>query len=181
MSRLPAPEPPAARTLRLRKGFTLIEAVAGILIVSIMFAAVMQTVGASRMAQYKTSGRRLGCLLGQELMAEILQQYYEEPDDTPDFGRESGESGGDRTDWDDVDDYDGWSATPPESKYGAEMADLVGWSREVEVAWVDPASPTSQLGSESETKLITVTVKHNGTVMAELVAIRTSAMPELER
>ena len=181
MSRLPAPEPPAARALRRRAGFTLIEAVAGIVIVAIMFAAVLQTVGASRMTQYKTSGRRLGSLLGQELMAEILQQYYREPEDTPDFGRESGQSGVVRTNWDDVDDYDGWSATPPQDKYGAEMTELQGWSREVEVAWVDPASPSSPLGTESETKLITVTVKHNGTVMAELAAIRTSAMPELER
>ena len=51
-----------------------------IFLVAVMFAAVMQTVGAGRMAHYKTVGRHRGLLLSQQLLSEIRQHGYEDPD-----------------------------------------------------------------------------------------------------
>ena len=68
------------RRPRVARAFTLIEAIGSVLIVAVMFVAVMSTVGAARMSQYKMSGRSRGTALAQDLMAEILQAPYEDPD-----------------------------------------------------------------------------------------------------
>ncbi len=170
------------RRPHVARAFTLIEAVGSVLIVSVMFVAVMSTVGAARMSQYKMSGRSRGTALAQDLMAEIIQQHYEDPEDGPGaISMDSGESGASRADFDDVDDYDGWSASPPEQRDGTEMPDLPGWSRQVAVAWINTIDTTTGVGAETGAKRITVTVKHNGMQMAYLVAVRTSAFPEVDR
>ena len=104
---------------RIAAGFSLIEAVTSIVLVAVLFAAAMQTVGASRIAHYKTGGQRRGTLLARQLLSEILQQSYEDPDGSSGaIGLDAGESGSDRNDFDDVDDYDGWYADSPEDKDG---------------------------------------------------------------
>ena len=84
-------------TRESESGFSLVEAVMSIVLVAVMFAAVMQTVGAGRMAHYKTSGQRRGSLLARQLLAEVLQQAYEDPDTpTVTLGIDTGESASDR-------------------------------------------------------------------------------------
>ncbi|MEE9211831.1 MAG: hypothetical protein V3U29_04175 [Phycisphaeraceae bacterium] len=149
-----------------------------VLLVGVLFVAAMNLVGASKFSQYKTADRQRGNLLAQALMAEILSQAYEEPVDTVNFGRESSESGGDRADWDDVDDYDGWSSSPPEYKDGTPMAVTPGWDRSVSVQWVTPSDLTQVLANPTGVKRITVTVAHNTVPVAKLVAVRTAAWPD---
>ncbi len=168
---------------RIAAGFSLIEAVTSIVLVAVLFAAAMQTVGASRIAHYKTGGQRRGALLARELLSEIIQEPYEDPQ-TPSgsIGSDSGESGGDRFDFDDVDDYDGWSASPPEDKTGSPEDSLsAAWSREVSVAWVDPTDLKQVSVVETGAKIVVVTVKHRGLVMAEFTAVRTIAFPQVDR
>ncbi len=170
------------RRPHVARAFTLIEAVGSVLIVAVMFVAVMSTVGAARMSQYKMSGRSRGTALAQDLMAEIIQQHYEDPEDGPgSISIDSGESGGSRADFDDVDDYDGWYASPPEKKDGTPLTALTGWSREVQVKWVNPTDVVNALASETGAKRVRVIVKHNNVPMSELVTVRTSALPEIDR
>ena len=164
-----------------RRGFSLIEATFSVILVAVMFAAVMTTVGAARVVRYKTDGRSRGSTLAHDLMAEILQVAYEEPDGPGPLGRDSGESGGNRADFDDVDDYDDWNSSPPELKDGTALSLPVGWSRAVEVRWVVANNLTLTAGTETDAKRIIVTVKHNNVTMAQITAIRTRAFPELER
>ncbi len=164
----------AVTTRLARPGFSLIEASISVLLVGVLFVAAMNLVGASKFGQYKTADRQRGNHLAQALMTEILQQSYEEPVDTVNFGRESSESGGSRTDWDDVDDYDGWSGSPPVNRDGSAIANLDSWERRVTVERV--SSVNTQIVSMTETgvKKITVTALHNDMPAASLVAIRTS-------
>ena len=85
-----------------RRGFSLIEAAFSVVLVAVMFAAVMTTVGAARVVRYKTDGRSRGSTLAHDLMAEILQVPYEEPDGPASLGRDGGEAGGNRIDFDDM-------------------------------------------------------------------------------
>ncbi len=158
------------------RGFTLIEAVISIVLVGVLLVAAINTLGATAVSKRNIEHQARGYTLAADLMAEILNQAYEEPVDTPGFGRESGESGGDRVDWDDVDDYDGWSATPPETKDGEPLDGYDQWTRSVEVAFVKPTS-LNELGADTGVKRITVTASFNGVPAAELVAIRTQAWP----
>ncbi len=159
-------------------GFTLVEAVMSMLIVGLMLVAALNTVGASKIAQSRNAEQNLGPMLAEDLLTEILGQVYEEPDDTPEFGRES-EPGGDRNDWDDVDDYNGWSASPPQNKDGTDIPDLAGWGRSVTVVFVNPGLVDTS-ASDIGHKRIHVTVTHNGRVVSELWGLRTSGWPDYQ-
>ncbi len=170
------------RSPHVARAFTLIEAVGSVLIVAVMFVAVMSTVGAARMSQYKMSGRSRGTALAQDLMAEIVQASYEDPDGpSAGIGLDASELTASRATFDDVDDYDGWLASPPQQRDGTVIPDLPGWSRQVAVVWINKNDAANVVGGETGAKRITLTVKHNGMVMAYLVAVRTSAFPEVDR
>lgn len=110
--------------------------------------------------------------MASQLLSEIVSMNYAEPDDTPTFGRESGESGSERSNWDDVDDYEGWLSTPPENAAGVALSNGEGWQREVQVEWVDPANLASISVSDQGLKRITVTVYLDGQVIARKAGLR---------
>ncbi|HUU96712.1 MAG TPA: hypothetical protein VM487_13315 [Phycisphaerae bacterium] len=164
---------------RGKRALTLAEAVVSMVIISVMLVAALNTVGASRTTQQKIADRSRGFLLAEDLMSEILRQAYEDSGLAPgSFGLGSDEIGdGDRSLWDDVDDYDGWSASPPQQKDGTVIPDLAGWGRSVTVARADPgdfeaAAPATDTG----VKQIRVNVTHDDAVVVSLVAVRTNAL-----
>jgi PKD repeat protein len=120
-------------------------------------------------------------MLAQQLMAEIQMQAYADPDyGEDDFGLAAGKVTGNRSLWDDVDDYDGWSASPPQYKDGTALSGLVGWERSVTVDWVGPLDLSQVVGSNQGAKRIIVTVTRDDAVVARLTAIRTSSWPSAE-
>ncbi len=159
----------------LQPAFSLAETAISILLVGGLVVVALNTVGASVSGRQFTRNRGRGDLLAHHLMGEILRQAYEEPVDTPIWGRESGESGGSRSAYDDVDDYDGWADSPPEDKDGTDLADLTGWERSVAVEFVDPDSLTTVSATDTGVKRITVTVRRDGVDKAALTSIKTIA------
>jgi MSHA pilin protein MshD len=156
---------------RRRGGFTLVEAVISTVIVSVMLVAALSTVGASRLIQQKVSLNGRGRLLAESLLAEIVQQAYEDPDETVLFGPESGEATNSRSDFDDVDDYHNWSQSPPKDKSGSAILESGGWTRTVTVDWVDATDPALVETSETNVKRVTVNVFHEGRRMATFVRV----------
>ena len=154
----------------------MVEVVVSMLIVSVMFVAALSTVSGSRFSQFKTSQTSRGQALAESLMVEILRQSYADLQYGPgSFGLGGDEIGdGSRNLWEDVDDYDGWSASPPQEKDGTQIAGLAGWRRSVDVAWVDPLDPSQVEGSETNAKRVIVTVTFQDMPVATLVAIRTA-------
>jgi type II secretory pathway pseudopilin PulG len=158
-----------------RSGFSLMEAVVSILIVSILLVVALTAVGASKAGQLKIADRIRGERLALDLMNEILQQAYYEPDDPPRFGLEGVESATSRALYDDVDDYAGWSESPPQYKNGTPMAGFDGWTRSVAVDWVDPNNLKETSAIATDVKRMTVTVSRGDLTVARLSAIRTAA------
>lgn len=154
------------------RAMSIVEAAASIMIAAVVIVAVLNTSGAARFSQYKTGDRRLGYLLAESLMSEILQKDYEDPNETPIFGRESSEAPDHRVDYDDVDDYHGWDGSPPEYQDGTPLADRQGWCRSVTVQYVNPTDMKQSVPLDPGLKRITVIVSHNGAVVASLVAIQ---------
>ena len=171
---------PGRRDRRRQRGFSLIEATVSVLIVGGMFAVALNTLGASKRTQYLTGTRGRGQLLAQALMGEILSLRYEELDDPDSFGLEGSENSAKRDLFDDVDDYSGWSASPPQNKDGIDISSFEGWSRAVAVTWVDPDDLMTPVGAATGVKRITVTIKRGEMVIASAVAIRTKAWPDNE-
>ena len=137
---------------------SLIEAVISMSIVSVMMVSALQMVGAAARTKQIQSSQRKGPALARDLMSEILPNAYVEPDDTPVFGPESGETDDTRLAFDDVDDYHGWSSTSLQSKDGTALVNVTGWKREVEVVYVDPGNISNVSGTDTGLKRITVTV-----------------------
>lgn len=161
-------------------GFTLMEVVISTAIVGIMLVAALHAVGQSRVGMRHISTQTRGVALAQELLNEILQQSYADPEvGMGSMGLGGDEVTGHRSKFEDVDDYDGWKASPPETKDGTELSDFSDYERQVSVEWVEPGDPTQVVGYETGVKRITVTVLRNEVEVCELVALRTSAWPEL--
>jgi prepilin-type N-terminal cleavage/methylation domain-containing protein len=175
--RIPRPDRP-------RPGFSLVEVVTATMILGVVMVAALNSLGAFIRGQQQLGDRSRGWLLAQDLLAEIMQQEYEERvlDDggasTATFGRESGESDSLRQNYDDVDDYHTWSASPPEDKYGNVDTNLNGWTRTVAIELVAPDDPEVTVGTDQGVKRITVTIHRDGKQVARMVALRSLAGPQ---
>jgi len=140
-----------------RRGITLVEVIVSTMLVGLVLVGAMNGVGSVLKTWRAGEQRHDGLNLCQQLMMEILQQRYEEPDDPVQFGRESSESGGDRGLWDDIDDYHGWSSAPEDAS-GNPLAGYGNWTRSVTVELAQLADPTQTAVSDEGLKRITVTV-----------------------
>jgi len=156
---------------RLR-GFTLIEAAISTVIVAIMFVAALNTVGMSKRTLQKATLVSQGRMWAESLLVEILEQNYREPGETYVFGREVGESDTSRAAYDDVDDYHGWSESPPVARDGAALPNSTCWKRTVAVEWVDPLNPQQVSGVETGAKRVTVMAAFRNVPQATIVAIK---------
>ena len=176
MSRRPTIRPPAPRPGKCH-ALTLVEVAVSMFVMSMMLLAALGAVGGARRGLQLTAERQQGVLLAHQLMTEILQQPYEDVNlGEGSFGLGADEVGdGSRALWEDVDDYDGWSASPPQDKAGNNLAGFDDWSREVDVAWYDLSNTRDY---DTRVKRVTVTVRCRGRQVAQLVALRTgSGMP----
>jgi type II secretory pathway pseudopilin PulG len=155
------------------RAFTIVEAAVSTVIVAIMLVAALTTVGASKTTQHRAALLCRGRLLAEALMTEILQQSYQEPRDAVAFGLETGESATIRATYDDVDDYRGWSASPPTAKDGTVLDNSTGWRRSVTVDRANPLDPAQTAAAETGAKRITVTAFYKNVPQATLVAVKT--------
>lgn len=165
---------------RCRRAFTLIEAAVAVAIVAIALAATMTAIGASRVDQYRAGRLRQAHALADDLMAEILRQPYEEY-----LGAPLGADGGSewlfgRTNYDDVDDYNGWAGSPPEDAAGNELTTFSRYTRRATVDYVSPANPAMTLPVDMGIKRIVVDVDFDGNNLVTLTAIRARGRDNLE-
>lgn len=142
-----------ANTRRTKRAFTLVEATLSIVIVGVLLVASTGTFGAIARARKIQVEGRLAYLLGQQLMTEIMQGYFQQQATNPIFGPAPGLT---RATFNYVDAYNGYSASPPTSQSGVILSDYAGWSESVAVSYVDPN--TLNTVSSSTLKQITVTV-----------------------
>jgi MSHA pilin protein MshD len=139
-----------------RRGFTLIEASACVVILGVLMVAAVQTLGGAIRARQVQQDQSRGLALAKQLTDEIVQCRYVDPNTSAVFGPESGEST--RSQFNDVDDYDKWQERPPQTRAGADMTAFANWRRKVDVSWVDPNDPSTKVSSDQGLKRIVVTV-----------------------
>lgn len=167
--------PPFVQRRRSRAGVSMLEATGATLIVGLTLIASMRAVGASVKVQSRTAESEKACFLATAMMTEITRQYYQNPTTPVLFGPEAGETGPNRKNFNDVDDYNGWSESPPQNQDGSLLPDLSGWSRTVTVQWISATDATLTSPTETGAKRIMVSVLHNNVVRATRVGVRTNA------
>lgn len=161
--------------LHRRRGASLIEVAMSSLLVGVLLVAALNTVGARLRHQLLLSERHQAMLLAEQLTSEVLTCDYEDPDGAPVFGPEPSESGSGRELFDDVDDYHGWDAAPPEDRDGTPIANLSDWRRTIDVEYVEANDLTAASISDEGFKRITVEVFRNGKSLAKQVSLRSRA------
>lgn len=142
-------------------GFTLVEAAVSTAIVGVLMASALASVG--RVAAFKQSqnDRYMAHCFAAQLMAEIASKPYWDPalDAPAGIGASGSElATGDRTLFDDVDDYHGWLESPPALPDGTPLANGTGWYRMVDVAFVYWDDFDHVVGSEYGLKRVSIEV-----------------------
>jgi len=137
--------------------------------------AALTTVGTASLGRRINADRQVGRLLAEQLMTEILSKTYVEPGQFGEglLGPNPGElSATNRIPFDDVDDYAGWSASPPEMEDGTPIPDRTGWGRDVQVDFVNLFNHNTVVTLSQGLKRIIVSVTHNGAEVASLTAAK---------
>jgi hypothetical protein len=152
----------------------MLEAMAAVAIVAVLLVVALNTVGLSNANQYRTAQRATADALAQSFLQDILQLAYQDPTSTPLFGPEilNGETSLSKTNYNDVDDFNGWSESPPQDRAGNPMSELSAWTRSVRVDFVTPASPNTLSATDAGLKRITVSVYKNNVLLATRVALK---------
>lgn len=158
-----------------RSGFGLLESMIAVLLTSLLMVSALRSLGASKRREFDTSDQIRAQQLAADLLNEILRQSYQEPVSTPSFGLESGESNGNRSLFDDVDDYRNWTSTPPKDRNGIAIPGLAGWTQSVAVLWADSTTLLPSSNSNTGLKKITVTLTKSNIAIARMTAYRSSA------
>jgi MSHA pilin protein MshD len=154
-----------------RSALTLIEAMLSIVIVATVIVMAMNTFGSLANSRQISANRFIANGLARQLMGEILQCYYADPNGGTTLGPDSGETT--RSLYDDVDDYNGWSESPPQSHDGNVLPGFTGWKRQVAVAYIDP-STMATTAQDLGVKRVTVTVTDPLGAVTTVVGIRSS-------
>src|SRR5690606_21222688 len=106
----------------MRAGFTLIEAVASMAIVTIAGSALLLGIASTLDTMDAIVEQAQADGLARQLMEEIAARRYAEPGagpHQPTLGPESGEVvGASRLYFDDIDDYHGLDVSPPRDRWG---------------------------------------------------------------
>ena len=144
-------------------GFSYVEILMAAVIMSILLVSALRLSGNLGRSQQFLTGRESAGMLILNLLAEIEKQNYRDPaaiDDT--LGRETGESASARLNYDDIDDYDGWTANPPEDQSGQSYSQYSHLSRSVSVRYVAAYDFMQTVGTNEGFKEVTITISRAG-------------------
>jgi type II secretory pathway pseudopilin PulG len=134
-------------------GFTLVEAALSVAIIGILLVASTATFGSiARMRKVQIESR-LAHEIGTQLMNEVMQCSFQQSGTGATWGPSAGQQ---RSTFTVVDDYDGYSASPPLAQSGTALSGYTGWTESVAVAYADPTTLTT---GSTATTLKEITVK----------------------
>lgn len=135
--------------LRRRSGITIAEVAISSVLVGIALVSSLSLLAAAVRTHVTMNQLLDGPMLAEQLLAEIAALPYEDPEaGTATIGLDSGETTVSRLTWDDVDDYDSYVESPPSARDGAAMSAYAGWTREVDVVWVDRFTGAEDLADQ---------------------------------
>ena len=156
------------------KGFTLFEIIMTIMVGSVIIPPIILMIVTALKGPIIMSGIIKGNSLASDLMEEILSKSFDENSNNTgpiadglktlpaNHGPEASET---RASFDDVDDYNGYSESPPTTQQGVVITDFSDFTRSAQIIYVQGGSSedyNTELGSVSNFKKIIVTVQSKG-------------------
>jgi hypothetical protein len=152
---------------------TLVEVVISMAVLSIVLVSLLQGAAISVGMQRSTAHQVAAESLARELLDWVCALPYDDPDGDAGPGLDAGELAADRATFDDLDDFGGWSETPPVRPDGVAMPGFAAWERAVEVENVDPAGLAATAANDDRgAKRVSVSVWRSGKLLAQLERVR---------
>ena len=143
------------------RGFTLAEVLIASVILSIATLAVVQAVSAGQSQTLDALKRTRADALADVLLEEVLSKPYADPQGATGFGPDAGESA--RTDYDNVDDYHGYSESAGALADHAGSAYPSGYQQfDRAVSVIALTNSVADLGGDHTGVQVTVTVSEPG-------------------
>ena len=165
----------STRTREGVRAMTLVEVVVAMAVLGLVLVSLLQGAPVSVRMQQATSERITAEALARELLEFVSGLPYEESGSVA-LGVDAGENSANRNLFHDVDDFEGWSESPPLRPDGTPMPGMDSWTREVNVEYVDPDDPSTVLGTGEGAKLVRVTVLRGAEPVASIERVRYRTM-----
>ncbi len=156
-----------------RTGLTVIEVLISTFLIGVVVAAALNVSTSVIRARMLLGNGARARLLAQDLLAEISELPFQDLDGGLGIGPDAGEDVATRIDFDDVDDYHGWTSSPPTHKDGSLLAGFDDWQRSVTIEYVDPDDLDQVVVGNLGVKRVTVRVARAQTELATRVTILT--------
>ncbi|MCY2982278.1 MAG: hypothetical protein NTY15_01420 [Planctomycetota bacterium] len=163
--------------MRIRRGFSQVEVVVSTIIVGVLLVSSLSTIAASCRSQVYESNEVRGFAIAEALFAEIAPLPLREPSCDCGYGVEAGETGTNRLNFDDVDDYQSLVDSPPKARNGTACMGYTDFTRSVAIDRVTSADWSSTTATYGGVYRITVTVLQGTTEVCRVVGYRTSGSP----
>jgi len=153
-------------TSKSRRGFSYLEIIMGVMILGFILTPLLSQFYIGFQATRTADALSQATFLAEDLMEEIKSKRFDEnkfpAGSTPraQFGPDSGESASDRRTFDDIDDFNGWTSSPPRAANGTILTDFTGFTCSVQVEYVTLGAGTIWQVTTSSTfyKRVSVTV-----------------------
>ena len=146
----------------LRLGFSYVEVLLASVIISVLLVSSLKLFGNLGRSQQSATAKEPAGALIISLLTEIEKQAYRDPTATDDtLGLEAGESDTERSNYNDVDDYNGWAANPPEDQSGQPYTQYSHLNRSVAVRYVMSNDFIQAAATDEGFKEVTITISRS--------------------
>ena len=146
--------------MRVRRGFTLLETGLATSIIGLGVVALLQLITKLTVTQITAVDMTVAVNLANNVHELTYNLHFFDPTQPTHWGPETGET---LATYNDNDDFDGASFSPPVDARRQTISNLSGWTQSITVRSVDPNNLTSTVPNGSTpTERITVTISHLG-------------------
>lgn len=158
-----------------RRALSYVEVLMSLMIIATSVAASLRALAGYSMGRRISEERAVAIELANQLMSDINALPFTDPSGGSTIGVDSGETASNRSTFDDLDDFNGWSQCPPRDRTNAQMTTYASYCQQVVVAYdttIPPPGSTSWLANTF--KLITVKILKDDKVLTTLVTVRSN-------
>ena len=157
------------------------ETILSTVLVGFVLVSTLQIVGPIVQSTSVHADRLVAANLANQLAEEIATKVFTDPqvDAIDAIGVDDAERAANRTDFDDVDDYHGWSSSPPKISSDQTNFALGLWTRSVKVVHVELNDAQTVSATNTGLKRVTVVVSKNGVELAKVESLHSKSADTL--
>jgi len=143
------------------RGIAYTEVLLSSIILAVLVVSAVKLFANLGRSQQNTVGQKTVSNLASQMIEEIKVLPYVDPVDINEDGPGVDELGSDRSAFDDIDDYDEWSAQPPQDKQGNPLDQYPDLIRSVQVFNVSAADFNQQISDDEGYKKVIVKISRD--------------------